>query len=325
MGTEEKTIRIGATVLILACFFRFFGGGYIKDWNAFTQEPSLGSVLLYLGTGRVFHSAEPEAATAPGEESPVEVPTEPLSFTAEDASYVFVTNHPGYAIDVEAMLQQPLAWDLTLGEPTVLIVHSHTSESYQNTEGYPETVPYRTLDCQYNMVSIGTYLAQALEAKGICVLHDTTVHDYPSYNNAYTLSRATVQKHLQAHPSIQLVLDIHRDAYEDSSGNQIRNTVTVDGISTSRLMLVAGTNAYAEGHTQWADNLSMAVKLQAVLEKEYPGLCRPLCLRSSAFNQDLSPGALLIEVGTAGDTRQDALAAVTFLAEGIARLCNGCV
>ena len=88
-------------------------------------------------------------------------------------------------------------------------------------------------------------------------------------------------------------------------------------------MLVAGTDGYGEGHTNWQENLSVAVKLQAVLEKQYPGLCRDLSIRSSAFNQDLSSGALLIEVGTAGDTRQQALAAVTFLADGIARLAYG--
>jgi stage II sporulation protein P len=69
--------------------------------------------------------------------------------------------------------------------------------------------------------------------------------------------------------------------------------------------------------------MELAVKLQAVLQRLYPGLCRNLTVRSSAFNQDLSPGALLIEVGTAGDTRQDALYAAELLADGIAELSHG--
>jgi stage II sporulation protein P len=173
------------------------------------------------------------------------------------------------------------------------------------------------------MISIGKHLAQCLEKQGVSVIHDTTVHDYPSYNDAYKLSRQTVQRYLEQYPTISLVLDIHRDAYEDSDGNQLSSTVSIDGVTASKLMIVAGTNGYDEGHPDWRENLSVAVKLHAVLEKSYPGLCRSLAIRSSAFNQDLSPGSLLIEVGTAGDTRQQALAAAEFLADGIAQLSQG--
>ena len=203
------------------------------------------------------------------------------------------------------------------------ILHSHTCESYENTEGYVPSGFYRTRDENCNMISIGKHLAQCLEKQGVSVIHDTTVHDYPSYNDAYKLSRQTVQRYLEQYPTISLVLDIHRDAYEDSNGNQLSSTVSIDGVTASKLMIVAGTNGYDEGHPDWRENLSVAVKLHAVLEKSYPGLCRSLAIRSSAFNQDLSPGSLLIEVGTAGDTRQQALAAAEFLADGIAQLSQG--
>lgn len=323
MKLEQKTLRICATVIVFACALRFFGSGMVQDVTALFLEPTVSSVLLYAGTGRVYHPPAAEPATEPETTSPPETAASPLTFSQEDAALVEVTNHPGSSIDVPAMLVTPLAWDLTEEAPTVLILHSHACESYKNTEGYTPSGAYRTTEEAYNMVSIGTHLANCLRERGISVLHDTTLHDYPSYNDAYRLSRKTVQAYLEQYPSIRLVLDIHRDAYEDGNGNQLSSTVTIDGVTASRLMLVTGTNGYEEGHPNWRENLSMAVKLQAVLEKSYPGLCRSLSIRSSAFNQDLSPGALLIEVGTAGDTRQQALAAATFLADGIAQLSHG--
>lgn len=322
MKPEQKSLRVGAAVIALACVLRFFGGGAVNDITALMTDPTVSSILLYAGTGRVYpvktQEAEPETETQPSVRTP-----EPAELSQEDAVLVSVTNHPGYGVDIPAMLEQPLQWDLTGEEPTVLIFHSHTCESYENTEGYEPSAEYRTTDPRYNMISIGKQLAQCLEERGIHVLHDTTLHDYPSYTAAYDLSRETVQGYLEQYPSIRLVLDIHRDAYEDAGGNQLSNVVSINGQQSSRLMLVAGTDGYGEGHTNWQENLSVAVKLQAVLEKQYPGLCRDLSIRSSAFNQDLSSGALLIEVGTAGDTRQQALAAVTFLADGIARLAYG--
>lgn len=331
MKPEQRSLRIGAFVIFLAVFLRLVTGNYFADSANLSMDPQLVSILLYAGTGRSYSL---EASPSPGD-MPQALPTEPevtepegaspvqQVFSADDAVLVSVTNHPGYSIDIEKMLEAPLSWDLTGDAPTVLIYHSHTCESYENTEGYTPSDPYRTMDENYNMVSIGAHLANCLEQRGISVLHDTTVHDYPSYDDAYTLSRKTVQAYLDKYPSIQLVLDIHRDAYEDGSGNQARNTITVDGKSTSKLMLVAGTDASGYDHQNWENNLSIAVKLQTVLQKRYPGLCRNLTMRSYYFNQDLSPGALLVEVGTAGDTRQDALNAAELLADGIAELAYG--
>lgn len=323
MKPEQKTIRICACVIAFACALRFLYSDIVQDMTALLLEPSLSSALLYIGTGRVYRSPQEASEPEPETTEPPKIKPEQISFSAEDAALVDVTNHPGSSIDVPAMLVTPLSWDLTEDAPTVLIIHSHACESYENTEGYTPSAYYRTTDENYNMISIGSHLADCLRKKGLHVLHDTTLHDYPSYNDAYPRSRETVQQYLERYPSIQLVLDIHRDAYEDADGSQISSTVNIDGVTSSRLMLVAGTNSYHEGHPNWRENLAVAVKLQAVLEKTYPGLCRSLALRSSAFNQDLLPGFLLIEVGTAGDTRQQALSAAEFLAEGIAQLSSG--
>lgn len=338
MKIEQKSLRIGAAVILFAIALRVLGNGFTADFSALAEDFSLPSLLFYAGTGRVVHfpsadETEPEETASDSSETtldPMETqtgtsPKEPVLpvFSESDTVLVSVKNYPGYNIDVLEMLNTPLSWNLTVQEPTVLIFHSHTCESYENTEGYTPSDPYRTKDPQYNMVSIGSHLAACLQERGISVLHDTTIHDYPSYDDAYSLSRKTVQQYLEQYPSIQLVLDIHRDAYQDASGKQASNTITVNGKESARLMLIAGTDASGYTHTGWRENLSIAVKLHTVLQKQYPGLCRDVTMRSYYFNQDLSPGALLIEVGTAGDTRQEALYAAELLADGIAQLSHG--
>ena len=323
MKPEEKCLRIGAAVILFAVLLRLTASGFATDMTALFENPTVSSVLLYAGTGRVYCTGSEETSEITETVPQVTEPTVQPVFSPEDAVLVSVKNYPGYDIDIPAMLEQSLTWDLTQAAPSVLIFHSHTCESYENTEGYTASDPYRTRDENYNMISIGKHLAQCLQERGIGVIHDTTVHDYPSYNDAYSLSRETVKQYLETYPSISLVLDIHRDAYEDASGNQASDTITVDGKEAARLMIVAGTNAGSYTHTAWRENLSVAVKLHTVLEKKYPGLCRNLTMRSYYFNQDLSPGALLVEVGTAGDTRQEALYAAELLADGIAQLSGG--
>jgi len=179
------------------------------------------------------------------------------------------------------------------------------------------------LDNNHNMISVGNRLAELLEAGGIHVIQDTTLHDNPSYNAAYSNSRKSVQQYLEEYPSIRLVLDLHRDAIEDANGNQIAQTVFSDGVALAPLMFVVGTNYSGYAHPQWRENLALALKLQTQLEILCPGICRDISLRSDRFNQDLSTGALLVEVGASGNTRQQALLAAQVLAEGILSLAHG--
>ena len=173
------------------------------------------------------------------------------------------------------------------------------------------------------MVSIGDVLGYWLESAGIGVVHDKTLHDSPSYSAAYENSRQSAQKYLQQYPSIRLILDLHRDSVEDSSGNQVRYTLeTADG-TAARLMLVVGTDAGGLTHTKWSENMSLAVKLQAQLEKANPGICRPISFRTQRFNQDLSTGALLLEMGSAGNTRDEVLRSTKLLADAIITLSKG--
>ena len=155
------------------------------------------------------------------------------------------------------------------------------------------------------------------------MIHDRSLHDYPSYNSAYSNSRQAISEYLEQNPSLCLVLDLHRDAAEDASGRQKTAAVTIDGVSTANLMLVMGSDKGSLAYPDWEKNLALAVKLQAQLEAEYPGLCRPIKLGTNRYNQDLCTGALLVEVGTAGNAHAEALKAAECLAEGILTLANG--
>ena len=297
------------------------------------SHPEVVSLLLYMETGRVVEPMPTAEQTQPVQTQPVQVTaaTEPapagLLFCEEDAALVQVSNFSNYAIDIPALLTTQLEWNLTEDGPKVLIVHSHATESYTQTAqfSYQPSSAYRTLDTEYNMVRVGRALKEALEQKGIRVIHDTTLHDYPSYNDAYIQSRETVQQWLALYPSIGLVIDLHRDAAGDSAVTQLSTATVIDGTETAQLMMVVGSNAGGRQHSNWKANFSLAAKLHAQLEKRFPGICRPISFRTERFNQDLSAGALLIEIGGAGDTLEEALAAAEFLAEGISDLAMGTV
>ena len=331
MKWEQKTLRTGAIVIGFAILLRLAGGSILSSAVDFFTIPEVSTLLIYLETGRVmFTPAPPEPEATPTVPDATEPPTEPTEpekiqavFSEADADAIYIKNYTDYTVNKVQMLQSALDWDLTQDGPSVLILHTHTTESYKNTEGYKQSSNFRTHDEKYNMVSIGAHLAQCLEAAGIGVIQDKTTHDYPSYNGAYENSRAAAQKYLKEYPSIKLVLDLHRDAFTDGNGNYLGTSVTVDGQQVARMMLVMGSDGGGLTHPDWEDNMALAVKLHAQLEKLAPGICRNLQLTNQRYNQDVSPGALLIEMGAAGNTRQEALRAAEYLAQAIIALAYG--
>ena len=314
---EQKALRVGTAVLALALFLRLAGA-----WNGADRE--IARTLLFFSSGRMVTetvSPETEETTEPVREADLsEEATVPV-FGENQEEFVKVS--ADWEVDTLSLLRQPLQWDLTADAPTVLILHSHGTESYEKEGTYTETSPYRTLDTGYNMVSIGNRVAEILEEGGIQVIHDRTLHDYPSYNDAYTNARTAIENILAENPSVCLVLDLHRDAAEDAAGGQKRSSVTIDGKTVANLMLVMGSDKGSLSYPNWEKNLALAVKLRAQLEQAHPGLCKPIKLVTHRYNQDLSTGALLIEVGTAGNTHSEALAAAEYLAEGILALADG--
>ena len=317
MDRQGNHIRLGITMILMALILRLGSAGFFQPVVDFITGQGLYKALFFLETGRSIPDSQ-EVSVFFGESAPPVTAASLPVFSPQDLDSIDLTNTSGLEPDLEGLLCTSLDWDLFGQEPTVLILHTHTTESYTKTsETYAETSAYRTLEEGYNMLSIGDLVADKLSQQGIAVIHDRTFHDYPSYNGSYTRARETISGYLDQYPSIRLVLDLHRDASGEGR-NQMRPVTKVAGKSCAQLMLVLGTNM-----DTWQDNLSLALKLQAQLEKLAPGITRPLQLRPQRFNQDLCPGALLIEVGAAGNTHSEALLAADYLAQTLIFLAKG--
>lgn len=300
----------------------------------------------YLSQGRVLRSplstdpATPDkgqAELAPSSPSPTQEEEPPLTqsgpedanivaqtfLPATDGSYpsaqgVYLYNRTGKAVDMEVLAQMPIALTGQGKGPEILIVHTHATEAYTQSDQdlYTESDPYRTTDDGHNVLRVGDEMAAAFAQAGLNVLHDRTLHDYPNYNGAYGRSKQTVEEYLAAYPSISIVLDVHRDALvgEDET---IYKAVTDKNILTdcAQVMLVVGTDQSGIEHPNWQQNLSLAIALEQALNQQAPTLARPITLRSSAFNQQLSPGSLLVEVGTHGNTLPESITAARNFAQ----------
>ena len=321
MKDLRRARRVGACAILSALVLRLWAAGAAECVESVLEKGNT-ALKTKLETGRdVRFSPSLEAFVPDFVESPppfIPKPTEPPlpSFSGEEAVKLYYAAN--VSPDISDLLKKPLQWNLAGDAPSVLILHTHTTESYtQLDEPYVETSAWRTLDEGYNMVSIGDRVGEILQKNGIGVLHHRELNDYPSYNGSYTRARVTIREYLERYPSIQLILDLHRDA-SGGEGSQMRTRAKVDGRSSAQLMVVIGTN-----HEQYEENLSFGAKLHAQLEARAPGIMRPLQLRAQRFNQDLCNRALLIEVGAAGNTHTEALTAAEELAEAIVELARG--
>ena len=209
--------------------------------------------------------------------------------------------------------------------PTVLIIHTHTSESYRSSPAFPYTPTdnSRTEDSEYNVSRVGKELAKELSSYGINVIHDSTLNDYPSYNGSYSKALKSIEGHLAKNPSIDMIIDIHRDAMERTDGTKVSTVFTLDNEKAAQVMLVTGTDENGLYHPSWQDNFSFAVKLQAVINKEFPNMARPINVRKERFNGHVSKKELIIEVGTTGNTLDEALRSAKALAYAINKFYTG--
>ena len=323
MFRRKEVLSISICALALALVLRLVGSVGILP----LQKGDLLSLVVYLQTGRVVRYSSSTDAPTPQETTPPPTkpaPQIPAGLVLTDASAVKLSDLVGYKPDVESLLRSPLDWDLTGENPTVLILHTHATESYTRQPGeiYEEDSDYRTFNASYNMLSIGEELTRVLTAGGISVLHDRTLHDYPSYSGSYDHARQTIRAYLEAYPTITMVIDLHRDAMDFDTDPQLTTLATIDGQKSAQLMLVAGTD-YNVSYSGWQTNLALGVKLTAVLETMYPGITRPIQLRAQRFNLDMTPGSLLVEVGANGNTHQEALVATRALGAAILTLAHG--
>lgn len=233
---------------------------------------------------------------------------------------VAVKNTAGVTFDYAALLDSALP--SATGEVQVLIVHTHASESYMSYYAgyYNADDASRSEDPHQTVVAVGETIARELRARGIGVVHDTTRHD-ATYSGAYGRSADTVRRHLAAHPSIRVVLDVHRDAIMYEDGTKVKPTATVEGNKAAQVMLIVGGTSSEELPNPYVkDNLRLGLQLHQALESTYGGLMRPLYLMDARYNQELHAGSLLIEVGTDANTLSEALYSARLIGEQLAGL-----
>ena len=228
------------------------------------------------------------------------------------------------AADIAAEIQTPLPFQVEWNspEPQVLIMHTHATEDYRLSAGlwFRPGDGSRTTDRNYNMCAVGRVMADTLNAAGLNTLHDETLNDYPSYTGSYANSRAVVQQYLAQYPSIKVVLDVHRDAIETENGSRMAPVCTVNGQQAAQVMIICGCdNGSSISLPNYRQNLRFAAAWERAMEGTFPGLTRPVLFSYRFYNQDLTTGSLLIEVGGHGNNLNEALYAGQLAAEGLIR------
>ena len=226
-----------------------------------------------------------------------------------------ISNATDISINPNDYLEQKLGFSIDKQGPQILIIHTHTTESYSE-ESYLRNSSDRNLDETKNIVAVGEVMTEIFKKNGIEAYHDKTVHDYPSYNGAYQRAATTIRNDLEAYHGIKVVLDVHRDGITKEDGTKVKLLTQINGKNTAQVMLVVGTNTNLP-HDRWQENFKFAVKIQEKAIETYPTLMRQINLRKERFNEQMTTGSLIVEVGTNGNTLDEALEGGRDIAEVI--------
>ncbi len=249
-----------------------------------------------------------------------------LSLSSYGAHYI--NNATGLDPDVQSLLQmdfqkhEELEYLSTSQGPLVLILHTHGTEAY-SPDG---AISYRddggelarSEDPAESVVAVGKTLADALTAMGIGTVHCTVMHDQNQYRDSYARAEDTIRRYLEEYPSIRLVIDLHRDAVIQSTGELVRPITLSEGEAAAQVMCVVGSSWGGEDNPNWESNLALALQLRESLNKSTPSLCRPVYLRSSTYNQEIAPYSLLLEIGSCGNSLEEANRSAVKVAEALA-------
>ena len=221
----------------------------------------------------------------------------------------------------QAELLPDIKLDLSSNEPQVLIMHTHACESYlvDGSGYYDSDYTSRTTDASQSVVAVGQRIAEKLAENGICVIHDGTLHDYPYYNGAYSRAEETVTRILDVYPSIKVVLDIHRDGIEDSDGTRVAAGAEINGREAAQVMIISAAGNDYYDVPDYLENFRFACLLQNGMEAANPGITRPILFQYCQYNQHLTTGSLLIEIGSHGNTLEQALYTGELIGESIAQ------
>ena len=199
----------------------------------------------------------------------------------------------------------------------ILIYHTHSQE------GYKDTAPG---DESKTVVALGERLAKELEAFGYGVMHDRTSFDKENRDYAYSNAEPVIQKLLDDNPSIEVVIDVHRDGV----GENTHLVTEIDGKQTAQFMFFNGlSRTTANGDIEYLknpyinDNLAFSFRLQLAANEMYPGLARRIYLKGYRYNMHFRPKSILVEVGAQTNTYEEAENAMKPLAEILNKVLSG--
>ncbi len=246
-------------------------------------------------------------------------------YTAKDSyNNVYLKNSTDLKIDIKKLLGSKLGFKIENStEPQVLILHTHATETYmtEDTDYYTSAYTSRTQNESSNMLAIGKIVADKLNSAGIVTLHDKTLHDYPSYNESYSRSAKTINKYKAKYKNLKIVIDLHRDAIAANDTDKVKLTTQIDGKKAAQIMLVMGSQSGSvTNFPHWQENLKLALRLQQTIEVMYPSLARSLSLMPKNYNQSLTTGSMLIEIGTDANTLEEAKYSAELLSNALAAL-----
>ena len=241
----------------------------------------------------------------------------PMDLSLSENGSTYIHNSTGYSPDTKALLSASLSDNFSpeyisaSNAPVVLILHTHATESYSKNGAisFLDTGGEiaRSENTSENVVAVGAVMSKILNENGIPTLHCTVLHDSIQYKDSYSRAEETINQYLKKYPSIKLVIDLHRDAVIKSTGELVRPVTLIDGQPAAQVMCVVGSDWGGASCPSWQKNLSLALKLRDALNTKYQNLCRPAYLRPSTYNQELSPFSMLIEVGSCGNSLEEAI------------------
>ena len=224
-------------------------------------------------------------------------------------------------LDAEKLLAEDMTIDRTVDGPQILIYHTHSQE------GFADSVPG---DPSTTIVGAGEYLAELLRNRGYKVMHVTSVYDLIDgeldRSEAYSRAEEEISQILAEHPSIQSVIDLHRDGVAEGT----RLVTELNGKTMARFMFFNGLSRTRKNgpieylHNPYIeDNLALTLQLKLTCDQYYPGLARNIYLKSLRYNLHLSPKALLIEAGAQTNTLQEILNTMEPLADVLDTVFGG--
>ena len=239
---------------------------------------------------------------------------------------LLINNQTSYTVDLNDYIEKkyPIEpFDPQIKDPVVLILDTHSTESYveDGTEYYaPPFTAERTTDTNKNVVLVATELRKKLEEYGIPVVQSTKLHDAVSYIASYARSLETMNEYLAKYPSVKYIIDLHRDSIIADTGEKFKPAIKINGRDSAQVMLVIGTDDGGAYHPNWRDNLTFAAYLEKNMNDKYPMLARPINLRDARFNEHVTKGSVILEVGSCGNTFSEALYAADLVGECLAEL-----